>query len=194
MPALFKEFPNVRDIATTARGNEMYFTVESLKKEFSVIMVSKKVNHKWMAARVAPFSGQYRDLEPALSGDGLTLWFSSARPVHKDSINPKDVDIWFVQRKTFKEPWSKPVNAGPVVNSSKDEYYPSIALSGNLYFTRLSDSAKRKEDIFMCTTTNGSYNTPVPLPESINGNTYEYNAFVAPDESFINLYIVWAEG
>lgn len=185
MAELFKEFPNVRDMSISAAGDEMYFTVESLKKEFSAIMMSRKINNKWMPARVASFSGQYRDLEAALSPDGLTLWFASARPVAKDSINPKDVDIWFVKRKTLQDAWSKAVNAGQLVNTTRDEFYPSVATSGNLYFTRLSDSAKRKEDIFISTKTNGKFNTPVPLPEAINSNYYEYNAFVAPDESFI---------
>jgi len=31
----------------------------------------------------------------------------------------------------------------------------------------------------------GSYQTPVSLPEGVNTKTYEYNAYVSPDESFL---------
>ncbi|WP_321538323.1 hypothetical protein [Flavobacterium piscinae] len=47
------------------------------------------------------FTGKYKDLEPFLSTDGLKLYFASNRPL-TESGEPKDFDIWYVERKTLK--------------------------------------------------------------------------------------------
>lgn len=186
LPEIFQRLPNVRDLAITSDQREVYFTVESFKKEFSCICVIKKSEEgNWQHVEVASFSGQYKDLEPALSSDGLRLYFSSARPLTPIEKQSKDFDIWYVERKDLQSPWGNPINIGSNINTEKDEFYPSIANSGNIYFTRMSNNKQKKEDIFISTFTNNSYATPAPLSDSINGNTYEYNAYIAPDESFI---------
>ncbi|MGO8055647.1 hypothetical protein, partial [Rhizobium leguminosarum] len=42
-----------------------------------------------------------------------------------------------------------------------------------------------KEDIYMARINNGKYEEPVALDSAVNSKTYEFNAFVSPDESFI---------
>lgn len=185
LPEIFGQFPNVRDMAITSDKNEIYFTVETYKKEFSAIYFIRKTTSGWSVPEVAPFSGQYRDLEPFLTANGLRLYFASARPLDLKSKTQKDIDIWYVERNDRTSPWGAAINAGNTINSSKDEFYPSVSLSGNIYFTRQADDPKRKEDIYVSELKNDSYTTPVALNDSINGNTYEYNAFVAPDESYI---------
>lgn len=44
------------------------------------IMVSHLVGHKWSKPETAPFSGQWRDIEPAMAPDGSYLIFVSNRP------------------------------------------------------------------------------------------------------------------
>jgi hypothetical protein len=95
----------------------------------------------------------------------------------------KDFDIWYVEKKDSK--WDEPKNLGETVNSSTDEYYPSIALSGNLYFTAAYKNSVGKEDIYVSILENGKYATPVPLDTAVNSKTFEFNAFVSPDEQFI---------
>ena len=72
---------------------------------------------------------------------------------------------------------------GAPVNTQKDEYYPSVAKNGNMYFTRAVDG--REEDILLCHYNNGAYDTAVSLPDAVNSEADEFNAFVDPDEQYI---------
>jgi len=183
LPKIFSQFENVRDLAISPDGKEIYFTIETPKKEFSTIAYIKKKGKKWSKPKVASFSGQFKDLEPFFSPDGLKMYFASARPTDKKSDQPKDIDIWVVSRTTIQSKWSKATNIGAPVNTEKDEFYPSVATSGNLYFTRAV--ANRKEDIFMSKWKDNTYQSPTALSDSVNSKLYEYNAFVTLDESMI---------
>lgn len=185
LPEVFSKFPNVRDIAISPDMNAIYFTVESFKKEFSAIFYITKENGFWSTPKIASFSGRYKDLEPFFTPDGQHLFFASARPLDANVNVPKDIDIWYVTKNTIDLSWSEPINPGKPVNSEKDEFYPSVASSGNLYFTRASDDKSKKEDIFISEYKNGEFANPYALSDSINSDKYEFNAFVAPDESFI---------
>ncbi len=183
MPDLFSEYPNVRDIAITSDGNEIYFTLDSYKSEIGAIAFIKKQGEDWSAPEIVSFSGNYRDLEPALSQDGKTMYFASNRPIHNDSISAKDYDIWFVDR--TENGWSEPQNIGETINTSHNEFYPSIANNGNLYFTSDRPTEIGRENIYVSEYIDESYTEPIPLGENINSKFYEFNAFIAPDESFL---------
>ena len=132
------------------------------------------------------FSGVYKELEPAFSPDGLKLFYASKRPLLKgDSIEKKDYDIWYVRRTTLKSEWSDPVNVGLKINTDGNEYYPSIASSGNLYFTAEREDTKGREDIYVSILANNEYSVPQNLDSAINTEFYEFNAYISPDESLI---------
>lgn len=183
---IFNQFPHVRDFAMTVAQDEIYFTVESYKKEYSYIaFIKKNRKGKWSQPKVASFSGMYKDLEPFLSPDGLTLYFATNR---KDNISievKKDIDIWYVTRTSLKSKWSDPKNIGSVINTSANEYYPSVTNKGDLFFTAAYKDAKGKEDIYVSRYVKGKYQKPVSLSTAINTEKYEFNAYVAPDESFM---------
>lgn len=185
LPDLFNGLPNVRDFSLNKNNDEFYFTVESYVKEYSFIAFSKKIKGKWTTPKAASFSGEYKDLEPFLSPDGLKLFFASNRLNNNSSEIKKDMDIWYVTRKSLIDDWSEPKNIGPVVNTSADEFYPSVTSKGDLYFTASYENTKGKEDIYVSRLVNNSYTKPTSLSKSINSEKYEFNAFVAPDESFI---------
>jgi len=171
-----------RDMAITPDGKEMYYTIMGLNNTFSAIVFRTKTKEgKWSQPEIVSFSGQYHDLEPALSRDGKKLFFSSNRPLQ--GTKSKDYDIWVVDRTTTG--WSSPVNIGSPVNTNEDEFYPSIANNGNLYFTAQRENGIGKEDIFMSRFDNGIYQTPVVLDTMVNSKKWEFNAFVAPDENYI---------
>lgn len=179
------QFPNVRDLAISENEDEVYFTAQSFLGEISCIMTCKLKDGKWTNPEVVLFSGKYHDLEPFLSPDQLRLYFVSNRPMEEESTTSKDYDIWFVERKNVKSNWSVPKNMGLPINTSEDEFYPSVAKSNNLYFTRDGLGSKGKDDIFMAKWDKNQYQNPVSLSDAINTNGYEFNAFVAPDESFL---------
>ena len=180
---LHAEGLNNRDFTISPAGDELFFTTQRPKFMASTIMRATKINGVWGKPEAAPFSGTYLDLEATLSADGKTLYFSSNRPL-ADGQPKKDFDIWKVT-KTATGQWGTPENLGPVVNSAKNEFYPSVAKNGNLYFTLKADFGKGGEDIVMCKYTPKGYEAPVSLPEGLDTKFDEFNAFVDPDEQFI---------
>jgi Tol biopolymer transport system component len=173
---------NERDMAISPDGSDMFYTWQGYQNTFSIILHRRKLaNQKWSEPEVASFSGKYHDLEPAFSYDGKKLFFSSNRPVEGDQ--PKDYDIWVIER--VNGSWSNPVNLGAPVNTSANEFYPSVSRSGNLYYTAEYANGIGKEDIFVSKFINGNYTPAVPLDTAVNSPTWEFNAFVSPDESFI---------
>ena len=164
------QFPNVRDIAISEQEDEIYFTAQSFLGEISIIMTCKLKYGKWTNPEVVSFSGKYQDLEPFLSPDQLRLYFVSNRPMDEKSTTSKDHDIWFVERKNVKSNWSAPINMGSPINTNEDEFYPSVALSNNLYFTRDGQGSKGKDDIFLAQWKNNYYQNPISLRDTIKTN------------------------
>jgi len=180
LPSEIKQF-FVRDFALSPKQDELFITVESSKNIFSAILRLTKTNGKWNM-NVAPFSGNYSDIEPAFSTDGNTLYFVSNRPLQKDSAI-KDFDIWKTEK--INGIWSEPKNLGVPVNTDANEFYPSVTDNGHLYFTSAYKNAKGKEDIWLSKLVDGKYITPELLSDSVNSELYEFNAFVSPDDSYI---------
>lgn len=185
LPDVLMQFPNVRDFTLSPLADEFYFTAQSPLGEFSAILAIKKKNGMWSAPEIASFSGKYKDLEPFFAPDGLKLYFASDRPLADTAETPKDFDIWYVQRSSRNSAWSAPIRIATTVNSEYNEFYPSVAANNNLYFTSDAPGAKGKDDIFLSRWKNGGYTSPVSLSNAINSEGYEFNAYVAPDESFL---------
>ena len=187
MPVLLSENPintsmNERDIAISPDGNEMFYTVYLQAARFhSIIYCRKEKNGKWSPPQVASFSGSHSDLEPAFSPDGKKLFFSSNRP--EDNATATNFNIWFVEK--LNGLWSSPTSIGAPVNTPADEFFPSVAANGNLYFTAAYRGGVGKEDIYIAKWKAGKYAQPVPLDTSVNSGFYEFNAFVTPDERYI---------
>lgn len=173
---------NERDFALSPNGNEIYYTISTPRSSFQTIVFSKKLsNGTWSAPEVASFAGEYSDLEPVFSHDGNTMYFSSNRPLN--GMDPKDFDMWKVTRTA--NGWSKPENLGPVVNTEADEFYPSIARNGNIYFTAAYPGGPGREDIYVSEFKNNQYQKPIALDTLVNSKFYEFNAFVDPNEQYI---------
>jgi len=172
-----------RDMAISPSGDELFYTIQGPAGGLSVILYMHFDNGKWSGPEMAPFSGRYGDLEPAFSYDGKTLYFSSNRPIDPGSDKLKDYDIWMIRKIAGK--WGEPIRLDTAVNSTRDEYYPSIARSGNLYFTREMENGKGKEDIVVSEWKDGKYQPAYSLPGAINTDNYEFNAFIDPDEQFL---------
>jgi len=179
LPGIISNGLDNRDMTISPANDELYFTLQH--RSGSTILYCKKQGNQWSKPQVAPFSGKFSDLEPAFSPDGNKLFFTSNRSLNeKDSIL-KDYDIWYLEKKGGK--WTKPINLGIVVNTDKDEYYPSVANNGNLYFTR--DNGDARDDLFVSKYANGKYEQPSALPQEINSTGYDFNAFIDPSEQFI---------
>lgn len=148
----------------------------------STIIFLKKVNGIWSHPSIAPFSGTSRDLEASFSTDGKTVYFASDRQIN-DAYSINDFDIWKVEKE--KSGWGNPINLGTTVNSLKNEFYPSVTSTGNIYFTAEPINGFGAEDIILCRNANGKYLEREILDTNINTAGDEFNAFVDSEETFI---------
>jgi len=111
---------------------ELYFTrCETGKREQKgcTIMYSKKTGESWSEPeRLGILSDSLVAAHPALTSDGQTLYFVSDM-----AGGSGGKDIWITTRDG--NAWSKPVNAGPDINTSGDELFPFVRNDGTLYFS-----------------------------------------------------------
>lgn len=181
-PDIISTNRNERDFAMSPTGNEIFYTIVLPSKNLSVIVYLFHDGAFWSHPQTAEFSGQYRDLEPVFSPDGNKLFFASMRPL-EDTDTISDWNIWYIER--VSTGWSDPTALNSLINTDKDEFYPSVSSSGNLFFTAKREDSFGNEDLYFAEFDGHDYTEPVNLGDSINSNLYEFNAFIAPDESYI---------
>jgi WD40-like Beta Propeller Repeat len=71
----------------------------------------------------------FNDFGPAISKNGLSLYFTSIRPGGFG-----EQDIWVSQRPGLGEPWGPPTNLGPNVNTPFNESVPAFSRDGHWMF------------------------------------------------------------
>ena len=180
--------------AFTPDGKTLYFLRSSPTFNFWTILVTHFKNHKWTTPEVISISGQYRDADPFITKDGSRFYFISDRP-NADSDRKQEkrsLDIW-VMEKTGTG-WSAPRNLGTPVNSSGDEWYPTVALDGTLYFGSDREGGKGGTDLYRSRLVDGKYTTPENLGENINTQFEEFEPYIAPDQSYLIFMAARPEG
>ncbi|HSO21285.1 MAG TPA: hypothetical protein VLT81_00175, partial [Chondromyces sp.] len=179
-PGIVSTGLQTRDVAMTPDGRELYFAVTA--GAATMIMVTRELDGVWTEPVVAPFSGRFLDIEPAISSDGQRFFFLSTRP--QAGQEPREgwvyQDIWVMDREG--DGWGEPYNLGPPVNTEAPEYFPSVTADGTLYFTR--EGADGVSSIYRSRLLDGAYTEPELLPPQLNCGTNRFNVFVSPDESF----------
>ncbi len=153
-----------------------------------------------------PFSGQYRNLDPALSADGRRLYYSSYRPL---SDSPGDTatraDTWYVDR--LGAGWGAPRRIDGPVNSPAIDMYPSPTRGGALYFDSFHSPSGQRLVYRAAPDGRDGWHAPGLLPRTINSDSGASNLFVDPDERYVifatrmpdgfggaDLHISWRDG
>lgn len=117
----------------------------------------------------------FSEAAPAISEDGLTLYFVSNRPgVPPDAFG--DNDIYVVRRDSVELPWGWPVNLGAKINSAGSDANPVLSRNEHhLFFTRnpgdiwVSHRKKVGEDLG-----DNGWQVPVPLGPGVNTSDAEF--------------------
>jgi len=85
------------------------------------------------------------DFFPTVSKDGLSLYFTSARPGGFGGW-----DIYVSQRASVNEPWGPAQNLGPTINTAADEGAPSLSIDGHrMYFASSRAGGYGGNDIYV---------------------------------------------
>lgn len=171
-----------RDAAFTPDGKEFYFTV-GLEHFFAIVVTRQGAgaDGTWSKPEIAPFSGRYSDIEPCISPDGKRFYFVSKRPLEEGKEPSKFFNIWVMERGDGG--WSTPQSLGAPINGEWNVFYPSVTRDGTLYYTR--GHKDRSEYIYRSRLTGGKYGEPEKLGDGVNSTKAQFNAFIAPDESYL---------
>ena len=175
--------------AFTPDGQTVYFGRSSAAG--CTILVSHLRRGQWSSPEIAPFSGEWSDLEPAMSPDGSFLIFVSNRPANSTGqpvsafYNGKSYpghggNLWRVDR--VAGGWGKPARLPDSVNRSGSIFAPSVVRDGSVYFMEAMGE-KGKFRLFRSQFSQGTWQQAQPVPFS-DGTSTDVDPAVAPDESF----------
>ena len=116
-----------------------------------------------------PINSNKWESQPSLSSDGKQLYFASNRAGGKGNN-----DIWMSERND-KGNWSKPVNLGKEINTSKEDQSPFIHQDGQtLYFMSKGHPGMGQHDLYYSRKgTDGKWGTPINLGYPINTKASE---------------------
>jgi hypothetical protein len=117
---------------------------------------------------------------PMVSPDGRTFYMASNRPGGLGAL-----DIWVSTRAGEGEPWGEPVNVGAPVNSTADDFCPTIARDGHtLYFVSRRTAGVQgvdwcgAGDIYVSRLRgDGGFDEPQNLGCDVNSSADEFSPF-----------------
>lgn len=173
-------------------GHEVYWSTYFGDENTGVILHMKMgKDRRWTLPENASFSKEeYCDLNPFLSPNGKTLYFTSRRPVTKpvndskeSKAKPGEINAWKLQR--TDDGWSEPEPVKELLNYGGLDAQVSVCRKGSLYFAAKWPGGNGKYDLYTCTYKNGKYTSPHAIPGSINTEHSEFAAYVDPEERFI---------
>jgi hypothetical protein len=145
------------------------------------IMESHRVGDSWSAPRIASFSGQWLDHDPAMAPDGSFLVFTSNRSDVAGGQPLHGGHLWRVDRNGTG--WGEPVRLPDVVNDGPHIYAPSVAANGDVYYQRMDEPAHQFH-LYRTAWRNGRYQTPQRLALG-DPAAHELDPAIAPDQSFV---------
>jgi Tol biopolymer transport system component len=163
-------------------GKEVIFSVSVGQMQWMMFMM-KEENGQWSEPYPAPFNGVFGGVDQWISKDGQRIYFCSNRPRDGQGEVEDNYDIWYVDK--MENGWSEAINMGAPVNTDAHEFYPSLANNGTLYFQSRREGGLGASDIYMAIPENGRFVKVEHLPTPINSPTFEGDAMIAPDESYL---------
>lgn len=105
------------------------------------------------------FTGPSLDGCPFISPDSKTFYMASNR-----SGGLGGIDIWVSTRARAGDPWGAPVNLGPSINSSANDFCPTIARDGKtFYFVSNRPGFCGGDDVFTSRLRPNGWDEPVNL-------------------------------
>ncbi|MGH8157393.1 MAG: hypothetical protein ACREPQ_04695 [Rhodanobacter sp.] len=194
-PAIFAPdsiagIPDDGAAAFTPDGATVYFMRGT--GDSSTLMESRREHGRWSTPQAAPFSGHWRDLDPAMAPDGSFLLFVSNRPAQPggasiDAVHAgqrragQGMNLWRVNRQG--DGWGTPVRLPDIVNTCSMTFAPSIAADGSIYFIGCT-GPDGDFHLLRSLYRNGNYQSPY-LVKLGDADAQIRDPAIAPDRSFM---------
>jgi hypothetical protein len=163
-------------------AREFYFTRRGIPGVPAAIMVTRLGNEYWTQPAAIDFDRRYSAIDLFITTDGNRMVFCSNRPHTPDAEPRGDHDFWVSLRDG--DTWTGPELFAPAAMSEAQEFYPIVTLSGNLYFNSQREG-QGTNNIYRSGPQQGEYGPPEKLPQPINSEFREFDAYVSPAEDMI---------
>lgn len=135
------------------------------------IFVSYNHGNAWETPTPLPFnSDSFSCGHPALTENGKRLYFASDMP---GGYGEKD--IYYADYDAIHNQWSAPINAGPNVNTSEDDMFPTLDNAGNIYFSSKGWIGMGGFDIFKTRDSAGTFQQAQNVKYPINSGADDFN-------------------
>jgi OOP family OmpA-OmpF porin len=150
--------------------NTYYFTRWSAATNECAIYIAKMRNLQWLLAEKLSENVNlqgFKSMQPCLSKDGSTLYFSSDRPGGFGKM-----DLWNVKINDKGKPEGNPVNMGALFNTPEDEVTPFIHFkTSTLYYSSSGLAGFGGLDVYKSSYDPDSlWSTPKNMGSPINSN------------------------
>lgn len=180
-PGLVSGPRNDYNLSISDDGRTMVFARSDADFAHAKIMLSERgpgAGTDWPAPRAIGFSDErYRDSDPWLTPDGMTLYFISDRPA-PGRVDRHDLDIWRAVKQGGH--WQAPEHLGDTVNGRGEELGPELH-DGLLYFATARKSGMGGLDVYAANATADGFATPELLPAPINSAASESDFTLSRD-------------
>jgi len=143
-------------------GAEILYTERDPATNTASFIIRRRAGDSWGEPLVLPYSGEYLDIEPSLSPDGIQILFVSNRPASGQGQPEKMPDIWLAEK--AGDTWGRPVRLGPPIlteDPADIEAHPAFLPDGGIYFMRQNGKTRR---LFLAARRGDGFAEPVPLP------------------------------
>lgn len=161
-------------------GNTLYYTATSQKLGITGIAYQKFENGNFSQPQFVSFiSADIPMTDVQISPDGNLMLFSTFKD-YEGKPEGFNFNIWTSELKNGR--WQQPTPFGSPIASSGNEFYPVMTNNRTIYYT--SDKGGNS-DIYFSRFQDGKYQEPTRLPDNINSEKREADAYVSKDESYI---------
>jgi len=130
---------------------------------------------------------EYSTAHPFVTEDGQLMLFASDMPGGYGGS-----DLYYVTKS--EEGWSTPVNMGPTINTSGNEFYPFITSQNQLWFSSDYHPGLGGLDIFYSNRENGHWSKPTNAGKPINSSFDDFSAIFYQSEGYFSSNRTGGEG
>ncbi|HET9251452.1 MAG TPA: Xaa-Pro aminopeptidase [Candidatus Eisenbacteria bacterium] len=152
---------------------------------FQIYETRRDPGGSWRAPVLPRFAGSWSNADPHITLDGRTVLFISNRPGPGQTGPQPTHDIWYATLDSTGE-WGDAVRVPePISMAGVDEWSPSVAANGNLYFGTERVGGVGANDLWVARRNGAGYDPPENLGDSINTSRGEVEPWIARDESYL---------